>query len=761
MKTSTKGNLRKFPAGLIGMALLISALIISGGKAYAQGDGLAGSATPQPTPSGVPTLNPDTLVTSTNVVSEYLTVKNLTLPDGARLTESIINGPPKPPGGFAAEQASALEMTPASATILPNVPTFKWVMGCSAVSGSMIAGYYDRTGYPNMYTGPTAGGVYPLVEDPAWGSWSDGTASYPNNPLIGSHNGSDGRATRGSIDDYWVSYGSSASDPFITGSWTQHAWGSAISDYMKTSQSSYGNTDGSTSFYSLGATKLSCSAMTNYGISQNDGTYGRKLFYEARGYTVTDCYAQSTDNQASGGFSLANYKAEINAGHPVFLNLAGHSIVGVGYDTASTTIYIHDTWDNNTHSMVWGGSYSGMVLQSVSIVNLAPLTYTISGNAGVASATISFTGGSTTADGTGVYSFSVPSGWTGVVTPSKTGYTFTPVNKSYSNVTTNQAAQNYTATPNPYTISGNAGVASATISYPGGSTTADSAGVYSFTVPSGWSGTVTPAKTGYTFTPASTSYTNVTTNQSSQNYSAALKTYTISGNTGVASATINYPGGSTAADGTGVYSFIVNYAWSGTVTPVKTGYTFTPNHRDYSNITANQPTQNYSGALNTYAISGNAGVGSATITYTGGSTPANEAGVYSFSVSYGWSGTVTPTKPGYTFTLDHRDYSNVTSNQAAQNYSAAINTYTIAGNAGVGGAFISYSGGSTTADGTGDYSFSVPYGWIGTVRPFTLCTSFDPVDRSLINVQENHSGQNFNTAPAVPCYLIYLPQIMR
>jgi len=39
-----------------------------------------------------------------------------------------------------------------------TVPAFNWVFGCSSVSGSMIAGYYDRNGWSNMYTGPTNGG---------------------------------------------------------------------------------------------------------------------------------------------------------------------------------------------------------------------------------------------------------------------------------------------------------------------------------------------------------------------------------------------------------------------------------------------------------------------------------------------------------------------------------------------------------------------------------------------------------------------------
>lgn len=56
------------------------------------------------------------------------------------------------------------------------------------------------------------------------------------------------------------------------------------------------------------------------------------------------------------------------------LNLLGHTVVGVGYDDATSppTVYLHDTWDTSVHSMTWGGtySYSGMVLKSVSIVRL-------------------------------------------------------------------------------------------------------------------------------------------------------------------------------------------------------------------------------------------------------------------------------------------------------------------------------------------------------------------------------------------------------
>jgi predicted outer membrane repeat protein len=147
-------------------------------------------------------------------------------------------------------------------------------------------------------------------------------------------------------------------------------------------------------------------------------------------------------------------------------------------------------------------------------------TITISGNAGVADATITYTGGSTTANGSGNYTFTIPYGWTGTVTPSKTGYTFSPAARSYSSVTADQANQDYTAMLNTYTISGNAGVADATITYTGGSTTANGSGNYTFTVPYGWTGTVTPSKTGYTFSPMDRLYTDVQVNMTAQDYTA-------------------------------------------------------------------------------------------------------------------------------------------------------------------------------------------------------------------------------------------------
>jgi len=319
-------------------------------------------------PSGQPIPTPEP-------VNPYISKITIPMEDGKSIDQVIIKGPPSPPPGYEDERSVVTQLLPAQAagSKILTVPAYEWVFGCSAVSAAMIAGYYDNTVYPEMYTGPTNGGVMPL-DSSSWPDWTDSYGkSYANNPLVASHQGLDGRASFGSIDDYWVRYESNSRDPYLAGHWTQHSWGDAIGDYMKTSQSPYDNVDGATTFYTWGSdpSPLTCADMEGYRIDSEDGTYGRKLFYEARGYTVTDCYSQMTDNQIAGGFSFAQYKAEIDAGRPVMLNLEGHTIVGTGYDDTGNTVYIHDTWDYAVHSMTWGGGYSSMDLLSVSIVNLA------------------------------------------------------------------------------------------------------------------------------------------------------------------------------------------------------------------------------------------------------------------------------------------------------------------------------------------------------------------------------------------------------
>jgi hypothetical protein len=74
-------------------------------------------------------------------------------------------------------------------------------------------------------------------------------------------------------------------------------------------------------------------------------------------------------------------------------------------------------------------------------------------------------------------------------------------------------------------------------------------------------------------------------------------------------------------------------------------------------------------------VSGNVGVGGATLSYSMGapqSTIADVTGMYSFAVPYNWSGTVTPSKTNYAFSPASRPYPNVTSDQTGQDYIATL-----------------------------------------------------------------------------------------
>jgi len=309
-----------------------------------------------------------------NVISPYYTEVYSTLSDGTPIVGSIINGPSKPLPEYEQERLESFRTADNVQGLIQNFPSYDWNFGCSAVSQAMISAYQDRTGYPNLYTGPANGGVAPIT-DTSWPRWTDNYGdSYPSNPIVASRIGTDGRTIKGSIEDYWVQFNSTAQDPYLTGGWTQHSYGEAVGDYMRTSQSAVGNADGATTFYTFREDpgRLTCQTLENEGVD-NDGTVGRKNYYQSRGYAVTECYNQVTDNSIAGGFSLAQFKQEIDAGRPVFINLEGHSIVGYGYE--GSTIYIRDTWssDPNTRpTMQWGGEYHGMPMQSVSIVKASP-----------------------------------------------------------------------------------------------------------------------------------------------------------------------------------------------------------------------------------------------------------------------------------------------------------------------------------------------------------------------------------------------------
>jgi len=150
--------------------------------------------------------------------------------------------------------------------------------------------------------------------------------------------------------------------------------------------------------------------------------------------------------QAPGGSDASDvFIAKVDGGN-VFTANATQQSTYPSYTLVSVDVSAFA--DGAAHKVEFYSSTTGQqVVFNLDDVSLEDTCFTISGNAGVAGATLTYTGGSTSSDGSGNYSFDVPSGWSGTVTPSKSGYLFSPSSKTYSNVMADQTGQNYTATP--------------------------------------------------------------------------------------------------------------------------------------------------------------------------------------------------------------------------------------------------------------------------------------------------------------------------
>ncbi|MCX5894202.1 MAG: PQQ-binding-like beta-propeller repeat protein, partial [Proteobacteria bacterium] len=290
--------------------------------------------------------------------------------DGRELYQMIT--PVKPPE----IKVPAVDLPQNSTTgilTLGNVPAFDWSYGCSATSAAMMFGYYDRTGYANMYTGPTNGGVCPM-DNSVWGHTVYPGVTCGECPINATHNGIDGRATRGHVDDYWIDYENAGPDPYLANGWAEHSPLDSAGDFMGTNQSKYSLVDGATRFswYTSGAP---LSDYTGGEPGSRDGCHGMRLFAESRSYTVLANYSQLIQGVGSNpalGFTFANYCSEIDAGRPVLIQVDGHTMLGDGYNTTGNLVYLHDTWDYSDHQMTWGGSYSGMAHYAVTVLQLAP-----------------------------------------------------------------------------------------------------------------------------------------------------------------------------------------------------------------------------------------------------------------------------------------------------------------------------------------------------------------------------------------------------
>jgi hypothetical protein len=238
-------------------------------------------------------------------------------------------------------------------TTLPNTSDYDWWYGCSPTSAGMMAGYYDRNGYGGLYyDNLVPGGVSETSTFPS----TEGSWNYLAQYAI---------ASQGHVADFYGGgYGATGDD--VSPPW--HSF-DCLADFMGTSQDAYGNMNGGTGFYYFnnGRPFTEADALSN-NVWDSDGMYGIGEYIDYAGYDTDMLYTQLTDNIARRGFTFDNYKTEIDAGRTVIIQVEGHSMLGYGYE--GTSIVLYDTWTPGPHSMPWGGSYAGLDLWGVTVMEL-------------------------------------------------------------------------------------------------------------------------------------------------------------------------------------------------------------------------------------------------------------------------------------------------------------------------------------------------------------------------------------------------------
>jgi hypothetical protein len=472
----------------------------------------------------------------------------------------------------------------------------------------------------------------------------------------------------------------------------------------------------------------------------------------------------------------------------------GATVALTGAATAST---IADANGNYTFTGLANGSYTVTpgkagytytpASQAVTVngadvsgVNFADSpTYSISGTvsgAGGPGATVNLTGastGSTTADSGGNYTFAGLANGSYTVTPSKTGYTYTPTSQAVTVNGANVAAVNFSSTTVPtYSISGTisgAGGPSATVALTGkatASTTADSVGNYTFAGLANGSYTVTPSKPGYAYAPTSKAVTVNGANVTAVSFTSTAQAYSISGTisgAGGPGATVALTGtatASTTADSVGNYTFTGLTNGSYTVTPSKTGYTFTPTSKAVTMNGANVTGVSFTSTGQTYSISGTisgAGGPGATVALAGtatASTTADSGGNYTFAGLTNGSYTVTPSKSGYVYSPTSKAVTVNGANVTAVSFTSTAQAYSISGTisgAGGPGATVALTGtatASTTADSGGNYTFTGLANGSYTVTPSKTGYAFTPATQAVAVNGANVSAVNFSSVVA-------------
>ncbi len=228
---------------------------------------------------------------------------------------------------------SVLSVRADSDVYLLGTPDYSWYAGCFGTATGNLMGYWDRNGFADFYTGPTAGGVAPLDD---FGPHRGIRSLWANKA------GFDGRPLDqpGHIDDYWsrydetgYSYEDTGPDPYVTAGRAEHA-PDCIGDFIGLSQRKWANMngecDGNIDAFSFvywdtnGNRRVDFTATTPTNTPVPDiqsglGEWTRFKGFDAEVFTQLADFNPSTP--AGKGFTFEDVKREIDAGYPLLVFL--------------------------------------------------------------------------------------------------------------------------------------------------------------------------------------------------------------------------------------------------------------------------------------------------------------------------------------------------------------------------------------------------------------------------------------------------------
>jgi invasion protein IalB len=286
-------------------------------------------------------------------------------------------------------------------------------------------------------------------------------------------------------------------------------------------------TDGRGWVCALGAVILSCSAAFLSGCAglvsgANNTSPSTLIITNVQTGAITTSGSQviwTTNVPANSSVDYGTTTAYGNTTPVDSAMVTSHQVTLTGL-AAGTTYY----YQVNSSDSKGNNGHHGNTFKTAGFTMSGTITPTAAGNgasvalSGPASAT-------TTADSSGNYTFSgLPNG-TFTMTPSHSGFTFTPGSQSMAINGANVTGVNFTGTSQTFTISGTispvAGGSGATVTLSGAAsatTTANSSGAYTLTGLTSGSYTITPSNVGYTFTPPTQNVTVSATNVSGVNF---------------------------------------------------------------------------------------------------------------------------------------------------------------------------------------------------------------------------------------------------